>query len=296
MKVSLWSDIRTYSKTKDRVPLDERQLETQKDLYMELAKSVCLAFMMYIAIMIFMLQFEVTLTNEVMMGGVSALGTITYFYLLRFCYHNIVGVDATFEVILVPAFTFIPCTFYYSGNILLELFHAPRIAYIMMACCIPIFLLVTYLGANKVYQNGKAQSLQYIQKEEQHFHSRRILMTFLIISFIILIVLPIPYYALFKVCTVSSSIFVLYNIYSYGFTTPSNDYILNNEGLSFRKAMWGKKGKFIPYDEIEDISLQDTFNIGYAKDKVRISCKDGTKVYLYPENAYQFYSELNNCL
>ena len=44
MKTSLLRDIIRYAKTKGKAPLDERQMDTLKDLYMELAKSVILAF------------------------------------------------------------------------------------------------------------------------------------------------------------------------------------------------------------------------------------------------------------
>ena len=50
MKTSLLRDIIRYAKTKGKAPLDERQMDTLKDLYMELAKSVILAFMVFMII------------------------------------------------------------------------------------------------------------------------------------------------------------------------------------------------------------------------------------------------------
>ena len=47
MKTSLLRDIIRYAKTKGKAPLDERQMDALKDLYMELAKSVLLAFMVF---------------------------------------------------------------------------------------------------------------------------------------------------------------------------------------------------------------------------------------------------------
>ena len=50
MKTSLLRDIIRYAKTKGKAPLDERQMDTLKDLYMELAKSVILAFMVFMIV------------------------------------------------------------------------------------------------------------------------------------------------------------------------------------------------------------------------------------------------------
>ena len=50
MKTSLLRDIIRYAKTKGKAPLDERQMDTLKELYMELAKSVILAFMVFMIV------------------------------------------------------------------------------------------------------------------------------------------------------------------------------------------------------------------------------------------------------
>lgn len=47
MKSSLLKDIRKYAKTKGRVPLHERQMNTLKDLYLEFAKSIIIGFMIF---------------------------------------------------------------------------------------------------------------------------------------------------------------------------------------------------------------------------------------------------------
>ena len=55
MKHSLLKDIIGYAKTKGRAPLDERQMNTLKDLYIELAKSTllgCMVSLSYMAIWI----------------------------------------------------------------------------------------------------------------------------------------------------------------------------------------------------------------------------------------------------
>ena len=82
----------------------------------------------------------------------------------------------------------------------------------------------------------------------------------------------------------------------YGFYTPHNAYILNESGLIYHKSLWNGRGGFLRYDEIESVKQQDTFNVGYAKDKVCIHCHDGRDILLFPENAYRFCVELENNL
>lgn len=296
MKVSLWKDIRKYSKTKGKVPLDERQLEAQRDIYIELAKSVILGFMLCIVAFEYMHMYGNETSYNFGTIGVCSLGTITYYYMLRFCYCNVIGLDSTFEMVLVPALLFAPFTLFYTSAIVIEALQLPTFNYLIAAAFFPLYFFIFYMGANKVYNNGLAQLEKEMLQEEQHFHSRKMLVINFIVIGIIAFMLPIPYDTVFSIGIILSAIFNLYSIYRFGFTTPSNDYILNNEGLSYHKALWGKKGRFVPYEDILDVSLQDTFNIGYAKDKVKIVCKDGSHIYLFPENSFRFCTELKNNL
>lgn len=66
--------------------------------------------------------------------------------------------------------------------------------------------------------------------------------------------------------------------------------------MHYYKALWNRQGGHIAYQDIESVEQRDTFNIGYAKDKVLIHCKDGKKIMLFPENAYQFCIEIENNL
>lgn len=87
-----------------------------------------------------------------------------------------------------------------------------------------------------------------------------------------------------------------YFIWQYGFAQPRNIYILDEQGLHYRKALWNRKGGFVSYDDIVSAKQQDTFNIGYAKDKVCVQLKNGEQILLYPENPYRFCTEIENNL
>lgn len=292
MKLSLWKEIRTYSKTKGLIPLDERQMDALKELYLELAKSMILGCMVFIVTYGFMDMRGQTLSINFMNLAICLLGAITYDYTIRFCYLNVIGLDANFEILLVPAMLFTPCLFFYTGFMILQLFILPPLVYLLLLCCLPLFFILAYLGLNRVYQNGKQQLEQEIKAEELHFRSRRQIVNYVIIAASLINFLPISYDLLFKCVLVLTSLLLLYHLYLYGFKTPMNDYILNEEGLRYKKALWGKKGGFLRYEDIQDIRQQDTFNIGYSKDKVHILCKDGRSVYLFPENSYRFCVEI----
>ena len=82
MKTSLLRDIIRYAKTKGKAPLDERQMDTLKDLYMELAKSVILAFMVFMIIYGYKEMYQKESTFNYMSLAMSLLGAVTYYYLL----------------------------------------------------------------------------------------------------------------------------------------------------------------------------------------------------------------------
>lgn len=102
MKTSLLRDIIRYAKTKGKAPLDERQMDTLKDLYMELAKSVILAFMVFMIIYGYKEMYQKESTFNYMSLAMSLLGAVTYYYLLRSCYQQVIGIDVNFEILVIP--------------------------------------------------------------------------------------------------------------------------------------------------------------------------------------------------
>lgn len=296
MKVSLWRDIRTYSRTKNIVPLDERQINALKELYVELAKTLILAFMVFMIAYGYMEMRNVKIPYNYMTLAMSLLGCITYYYTLRFCYLNVIGMDVNFELLIIPGMCFTPFMFLHTISDMISFLHPTRFMYSILYCSFPIVFFLLYLGANRVYKNGKKEMDKEIDKGEKHFRPRRQISNYMIIIIIIACVFPIPYAAFFRICMFCGWGFVFYTIYHYGFTTPQNDYILGEDGLTYHKALWGKKGGFIAYDDIIDVMVQDTFNIGYSKDKIHITCRDGKHIYLYPENSFNFYKELKDII
>ena len=135
-----------------------------------------------------------------------------------------------------------------------------------------------------------------IYQGEIHFRSRKQIVNFIIITIIFISILPISFDALFQIGIVAGTLLILFMICYYGFYTPHNEYILNESGLIYHKSLWNGRGGFLRYDEIESVKQQDTFNVGYAKDKVCIHCYDGRDILLFPENAYRFCVELENNL
>lgn len=91
MKTSLLRDIIRYAKTKGKAPLDERQMDTLKDLYMELAKSVILAFMVFMIVYGYKEMYQKESTFNYMSLAMSLLGAVTYYYLLRSCYQQVIS-------------------------------------------------------------------------------------------------------------------------------------------------------------------------------------------------------------
>lgn len=296
MKVSLFDDLRKYSKTKGILPLDERQMDTLKDMYLELAKSVILGFMVLMISYGYMEMAEEKVSIPYLSIAMCVLGAITYYYTLRVCYRSVVGFDSNFEVLLIPAFAFTPFIFFHSIWIILDLCNITKhfYVYLIVFLSLPILFLLVYAGANKAYQNGRKNIEKEINEGELHFTSRKLMVNNIIVFAIVLNFLPISYEFYFKFGIVAGAILLLYNIYIYGFQNPNNEYILNEDGIVYHKALWGKKGGIIKYDDIKDILQQDTFNIGYSKDKICIICKDGKKIRLYPENAYRFCVEVKN--
>lgn len=296
MKPSLRKDLIRYAKTKGRAPLDERQMDTLKALYIELAKSTILLFMFFIVVYGFMELRQQESEFNFFALGESALGALTYYYFLRFCYQQVIGIDVNFEVLLVPALCFSPML---VMNAILVLFQALGIgkpATLIVVLLLPLYFILLYLGANRVYQKGRIEQERQIQHAELHFRSRKQITNYAIVIIVIIALFPISYDLLFKVCLVIGLLLTIYQIWYYGFHTPRNEYILNETGLFFHKSLWNGKGQLLPYERIERIEQRDTFNIGYCKDKVCIYCKDGSTLLLYPENAYQFCVELENNL
>lgn len=292
MKQTLWKTIRENNKKKGCIPFDERQMNTLRDLYIELAKTLIMTFMIFMLAYGYMEMYGKETSFSFLYLSMSLLGTITYYYTLRFCYSNVVCIDTTFEMVIVPAFIFTPYLLIVSCIILCNILHISLTFSIVFFCCYPIVIFLLYKAANRVYQKGRQQLECELNNGEIRFRSKRIVMTGALYASIILFILPIPYDIIFSIASFMATLLIVCNIYRYGFSTPHNEYILNDTGLYYHKALWGKKGNYIAYEDIQNIHVQDTFNIGYAKDKVRIECKDGSKIMLYPENAYQFYSEL----
>lgn len=296
MKTSLLRDIICYAKTKGKAPLDERQMDTLKDLYMELAKSVILAFMVFMIVYGYMDLYDKKSTFNYMNLAMSLLGAITYYYLLRSCYQQVIGIDVNFEILVIPALGFTPSLLMNALHVFGLLFKADLLFFRITTFLWPLYFILFYLGANRVYQKGKLAMEQEIYQGEQHFRSRKQIVNFIIIMIIIISVLPISFDALFQICMVAGAAMILFMIWYYGFYTPHNEYILNESGLIYHKSLWNGKGGFLRYDEIEGVKQQDTFNVGYSKDKVCIHCHDGRDILLFPENAYRFCVELENNL
>lgn len=294
MNTSLWKDIRKYAKTKGTIPLDERQMNTLKDLYLEFAKSIILGFMIFMIAYGYMELREIKTNFNFIILFSSLLGCISYYYTLRFCYSNVIGIDSNFELLLIPAFVFFPISFTYMIEMTLSFFNTPKIFMQFAFFLLPILIYLAYKGANLVYLKGIQQQEIETYNGELHFRSRRVSITYLQLIIIFISFYPISYEFYFNMFMICNSIFPLAMIIYYGFTTPHNEYILNESGVIYHKTLWGRQGGIILYSEIESIEQQDSFNVGYAKDKVRILCKDGREIKLFPENAYQFCIEITN--
>lgn len=296
MKQSLLKDIINYAKTKGRAPLDERQMNTLKELYVELAKSAIIGCMVFLIIYGYMDMHNMESHINFLNLSSSYLGTLTYYYLIRFCYQQVIGIDVNFEILVIPALLFTPNLIMNAFHVVGNLINANQSFYTITALLWPIYFLILYLGANRVYQRGKEIQEQHIEKGEMRFRYRRQIVNYAIISIIIIAIFPIRYHLLFEFGILAATLFVFYLIAYYGFHIPNNEYILNETGLTFYKALWNRQGEHIPYKDIEHVEQRDTFNIGFSKDKVFIHCKSGKKIMLFPENAYQFCVELDNNL
>lgn len=296
MKVSLWRDIYKYAKAKGTVPLDERQMDTLKNLYLELAKALIMGFMVFSTLYGYMDLRGLESTFSYLELSCSLLGALTYYYMLRFCYQDVIGIDSNFEMLLVPAIIFTPCLLMEGGLLIISFFDIPVPSDIYVFTSLPIFLVLTYQGANLVYRKGKAQQEQDSYQGELHFRSRKQIVNYIIITLVLIALFPIPYDTVLNLLLLCACILVISTVCYYGLYTPHNEYILNESGVIYHRALWGKKGGFLPYSEIRDIQQQDTFNVGYSKDKVCIYMKNGEEIRLYPENAYQFCVEVKNNL
>lgn len=296
MKPSLWKELIRYGKTKGRAPLDERQMDTLKNQYMELAKSVLLSFMIFLIAYGYKEIYGKESNFRYMDLAVSLLGALTYYYLLRFCYKQVIGIDETFDVLVIPALLFTPFLYMNALFAIGYYIQAPKLYFQISTGLLPLFAILNYLGANRVYQRGKIAVEQEVQHGELHFRSRKQIVNYLWVIIIILSAFPIPYEHLFRFSLIAGALFMTALIWYYGFHDPQNLYILNEQGLIYHKALWNRKGGFLPYESIEWVKQQDTFNIGYAKDKVCIHLRDGSEILLYPENAYRFCTELENNL
>lgn len=297
MKKSLAKDLIRYAKTKGRAPLDERQMNTLKDTYVEFAKSSLIGMMLFLIVYGYMdirgIESDINFLNL----GTCFIGAFTYFYFLRFCYQQVIGIDVNFEIIVFPALLFTPSLFMNTFHVIGSLLDVDSsLYYTITAILWPVYTLLLYAGANRVYQRGLLAQEYQMEHGELHFRSRKQIINYIIILLIILSILPVPYNLIFQVGILIASLFTLYMIWYYGFHTPHNEYILNECGITFSKALWNQKGGSIPYTQIASIEQRDTFNIGYMKDKVCIHCKDGREIMLYPENAYQFCVEVENNL
>ncbi len=147
-----------------------------------------------------------------------------------------------------------------------------------------------------MYQHGKMVMEKEIELGELSFRSRKMITNYVLFFLIIACMLPISYDMLCHMTLLLAMLFLFYTIWQYGFHTPTNIYVFDEEGLRYHKALWNRKGGYLRYDEIVSVKQQDTFNIGYAKDKVCIHTKQGKDVLLYPENPYRFCTELENLL
>ena len=152
MKTSLLRDIIRYAKTKGKAPLDERQMDALKDLYMELAKSVLLAFMVFTIVYGYMDFYEKESTFSYLNISVSLIGALTYYYLLRSCYQQVIGIDVNFEILVIPALGFTPTLLMNALHVFGILFHADSLYFRFTSLLWPLYFLLFYLGANRVYQ------------------------------------------------------------------------------------------------------------------------------------------------
>ena len=96
-KQSLLKDIIRYGKTKGKAPLDERQMDTLKNLYIELARSVLLAFMIFSIAYGYKEIHGEEISYSYFNLSVGIIGAVTYYYLLRFAYQQVIGIDENFQ-------------------------------------------------------------------------------------------------------------------------------------------------------------------------------------------------------
>lgn len=296
MKKSLAKDLIRYAKTKGKAPLDERQMNMLKDLYIELAKSSLLGMTVFLILYGYMDARGFACSISFLNLGTSYVGALTYYYFIRICYQQVIGIDVNFEIIVIPALFFTPSLLMNTLHLIGMRLEVDSIYYTITAMLWPVYFLLLYAGANRVYQKGMLAQEYQMEHGELRFRSRKVIVNYVIVVLILLAVFPIPYDIIFQLGIIASTIFTFCMIWYYGFHTPQNEYILNETGLLFARTLWNQKGGFIPYADMLSIDQRDTFNIGYSKDKVCIHCKDGKNILLYPENAYQFCVEIENNL
>lgn len=193
MKSSLLKDIRKYAKTKGRVPLDERQMNTLKDLYLEFAKSIIIGFMIFMIAYGYMELRKIEIVLSFITLSTCLVGAISYYYTLRFYYSNVIGIDSNFEFLIVPAFIFTPCSFFTTLGVILSFFKASKIIMQLLIFLLPVFIYLLYKGANLVYQKGKEQQEIEDYHGELHFRSRRISTTYIQIALVIISFNPLSY-------------------------------------------------------------------------------------------------------
>lgn len=292
MKPSLLKDIIGYAKTKGKVPLDERQMNILKELYIELARSVIMGFMFLIIAYGYMERQGMQTNFTFLELSMSLLGSICYYYTLRFCSVGVIGIDANFEYLVVPALCFSPFLYSTSYLAICYTFQVPEF---FLKYAIVVFILAwifLYAGLNFAYRKGKANHDQEDHDGELHFHSKKQFMPMIFLITCIIALFPIDRQLFYCILLILGSISIAVSIFFAIFMVNYDEYILGDDHLVFHRDLWGRKGTSIPYSNILHIEQTDTFHVGYAKDKIRITCKNGKSYLLYPENAYTFYEEL----
>ena len=154
MKTSLLRDIIRYAKTKGKAPLDERQMDTLKDLYMELAKSVILAFMVFMIVYGYKELYQKESTFNYMSLAMSLLGAITYYYLLRSCYQQVIGIDVNFEILVIPALGFTPSLLMNALHVCGLLFDADALFSAFTTFFCPLISIFFFWGQTGFIKRG----------------------------------------------------------------------------------------------------------------------------------------------
>ena len=103
----------------------------------------------------------------------SLLGAVTYYYLLRSCYQQVIGIDVNFEILVIPALGFTPSLLMNALHVCGLLLDADVLFFRITTFLWPLYFIIFYLGANRVYQRGRQAMEQEIYQGEIHFRSRK---------------------------------------------------------------------------------------------------------------------------